>query len=55
MSFVDQEVVLLSKDETEVKLKFGIAMMSETIKALSSFPEDPEDQDEVRFSRASNP
>merc|ERR1712166_982741 len=55
MSFVDQEVVLLSKDETEVKLKFGIAMMSETIKALSSFPEDPEDQDEWEVPDASIP
>merc|ERR1719240_1333942 len=44
MSYEDQEVVLLSKDEREFKLKFGIALMSETIKALSSFPEDEDDQ-----------
>merc|ERR1712195_182935 len=43
------------QDETEVKLKFGIAMMSETIKALSSFPEDPEDQDEWEVPDASIP
>ena len=46
MSYADQEVVLMSKDNTEYKVKFGIAMASETIKALSSFPEEEEDQDD---------
>merc|ERR1711865_656250 len=46
MSYADQEVVLMSKDNTEYKVKFGIAMASETIKALSSFPEEEEDQED---------
>ena len=46
-AFEDQEVVLMSKDNTEFKVKFGIAMASETIKALSSFPEEEEDQEDV--------
>jgi S-phase kinase-associated protein 1 len=40
------EVVLMSKDNTEFKVQFGIAMASETIKALSSFPEEEEDREE---------
>merc|ERR1712164_217425 len=55
MSYEDQEVVLLSKDEREFKLKFGIALMSETIKALSSFPEDEDDQADWEVPQAAIP
>merc|ERR1712072_495114 len=46
MSYLDQECVLLSKDEREFKVKFAIIMMSETVKALSSFPEDEDDRED---------
>ena len=41
----EQEIVLLSNDEREFKVKVGTIMMSETVQALTSFPtgeEDPE-------------
>ena len=47
MSYEDSEIVLVSKDESEFKVKFGIALMSETIKALSSFPEEADEQEDV--------
>jgi hypothetical protein len=47
MSYEEQEIVLLSKDNTEFKVKFGMVMSSETIKALSSFPEEEEDREDV--------
>merc|ERR1712194_909989 len=46
MAYADQEIVLRSKDEREFKVKFGTALMSETIKALSSFPEDEDDKED---------
>merc|ERR1712166_1069522 len=45
-AYEEQEVVLTSKDNIEHKVKFGIAMASETIKALSSFPEEEEDRED---------
>ena len=55
MSYEEQEIVLLSKDNTEFKVKFGIAMASETIKALSSFPEDEEDREDVSLPTTRTP
>merc|ERR1711934_1346032 len=55
MAYMDQEVVLLSKDEREFKVKFGIVMMSETIKALASFPEDEEDREDWEVPAAQIP
>ena len=46
-AYEEAEVVLMSKDNVEHKVKFGIAMASETIKALSSFPEEEEDREDV--------
>eukprot|EP00658_Telonema_sp_P-2_P039027 TRINITY_DN278_c0_g1_i45.p1 TRINITY_DN278_c0_g1~~TRINITY_DN278_c0_g1_i45.p1 ORF type:complete len:232 (+),score=103.91 TRINITY_DN278_c0_g1_i45:1-696(+) len=46
MAHNDADIVLRSKDEREFKVKFGIALMSETIKALASYPEEVEEQEE---------
>merc|ERR1711907_241762 len=55
MAYMEEEVILLSKDEREFKVKFGIVMMSETIKALSSFPEEEEDREDWSVPAASIP
>eukprot|EP00656_Telonema_subtile_P026527 TRINITY_DN284_c0_g2_i1.p1 TRINITY_DN284_c0_g2~~TRINITY_DN284_c0_g2_i1.p1 ORF type:complete len:165 (+),score=66.48 TRINITY_DN284_c0_g2_i1:128-622(+) len=55
MSYEDSEIVLVSKDESEFKVKFGIALMSETIKALSSFPEEADEQEDWSVPEAAIP
>merc|ERR1711977_104525 len=55
MAYLEEEVVLLSKDEREFKVKFGIVMYSETIKALSSFPDEEEDREDWSVPAASIP
>merc|ERR1711959_133098 len=55
MSYLEDEVVLLSKDEREFKVKFGIAMMSETIKALSSFPTEEDEIEDWKVPESAIP
>ena len=43
----DAVVVLVSKDDRRFELKFGIALCSDTIKALAGFPEGVEEREEV--------
>ena len=43
----DTVVVLVSKDDKRFELKFGIVLCSDTIKALTGFPERVKEREEV--------
>ena len=51
----EKECVLLSKDEREFKVKFEIAKMSETIKALVYYPEDENNLESWELTSAAIP
>eukprot|EP00658_Telonema_sp_P-2_P041942 TRINITY_DN3004_c0_g2_i3.p1 TRINITY_DN3004_c0_g2~~TRINITY_DN3004_c0_g2_i3.p1 ORF type:complete len:167 (+),score=61.50 TRINITY_DN3004_c0_g2_i3:186-686(+) len=55
MSHLDETVILTSNDDQNFSIRFGNAILCETIKALASYPEDPAEQEEYQVPNAAIP